>query len=190
MRTLSLPLLSLLAACAPASVKNEGLDTALAETGAPDSETDAAEVELQPAVVVNELQASNTTTVQDTAGAWPDWIELYNGEAEPYDLSGCSLSNDLADPRKHVLESGALAPGAFLLLWADGDTEEGADHLNFRLDAGGGELGFYDAEGRPLTRLRYEAQAADMSGARVPDGAKTWVATRVPTPGAENVGEE
>ena len=188
MRARLLPLAAVLVRCSSAktSVPVAEEDSAVEETAVEDS----ALPELKPAIWINELQASNATTTQDESGAWPDWIELYSGETEPYDLTGCMLTNDLAEPAKQVLSGGTLVPGGFLVLWADGDTDQGDDHLDFRLDADGGEIGLYDVAGRPLTRLQYAAQATDWSAARVPDGSESWVATRIPTPGAENVAEE
>lgn len=71
------------------------------------------------------------------------------------------------------------------MLFADDDEEEGPAHLNFNLSAAGEELGLYDPDGDPVDRLTFDALAADISVARVPDGSDTWQVTDSPT-GASN----
>ena len=141
-----------------------------------------------PALFINELQASNATTVADEGGSYPDWIELYSGLDEDVDLSGYTISDDLAEPAGRALDGLVLPARGFLVLWADGG--EGGLHLGFSLEADGEAIGLYDPEGRPLDRVTYEAQSTDWSAARVPDGAESWVATRAPTPGEANVASE
>lgn len=138
------------------------------------------------ALTINEFQASNSTTIADESGAYPDWIELYNAEPEALDLAGFTLSNDLETPALHTLGALSVEAGGYLLLWADGDVADGDQHLGFNLPSDGGTIGLYDDQGRALTRLEYAPQAADWSAARVPDGTETWVATETPTPGASN----
>lgn len=142
------------------------------------------------ALTINEFQASNGATLQDVDGAYPDWVELYNMEAEELSLAGFTMTDDMAEPGKHTLGALTVPAGGYLVLLADGDVDQGEDHLGFSLDADGGQLALYDAEGRALARLEYEPQATDWSAARVPDGSTTWVATQTPTPGAANAASE
>ena len=185
----ALPPVLLFAACSPAK-QDTSADTSLdtSDTGCASCDTGATAPSL--ALYINEFQANNTTTIADDSGAYPDWIELYSALDVPLDLSGYSMSDDLDDPLKHVLGALTISPGGFLLLWADADTEQGETHLGFSLAADGEEIGLYDPEGHPIDRLVYEAQAADGSAARTPDGAETWGWTLAPTPGASNAGSE
>ena len=86
-------LLSACGAPAPAS--------APAEESAPPEETAAAPTPeptpepFRTGIVLSELQASNKATVPDADGDFVDWIELYNPDAEPSDISGCWLSDRL-----------------------------------------------------------------------------------------------
>lgn len=137
-------------------------------------------------VTINEFMASNGSTLEDDSGAFPDWIELHNGWSEDVDLSGWTISDDLDEPDKHELPGILLAPGDYLLLFADGDTDQGSEHLSFSLDADGEAIGIYNAEGQPVDRLTYEAQATDVSAARTPDGSTEWILTDAPTPGESN----
>ncbi len=138
-------------------------------------------------ICINEYQASNASTVTDESGAYPDWFELYNLTDEDIDLDGYSVTDDLGTPDKVVLAGGLVLPaGGWLLLWADGDVDQGDDHLSFRLDRQGEQIGVYDPDGEPLDALEYGFQETDEAEARVPDGAADWETTTAPTPGGTN----
>lgn len=72
-------------------------------------------------VRVNEIMASNGTTIADEDGDFPDWIELVNNGTESEDLSGWGLSDNSSNPYKWLVPQGILLdPGEFLLVWASG----------------------------------------------------------------------
>jgi len=138
-------------------------------------------------ICINEFQASNASTITDASGAYPDWIELYNVTDADIDLDGYSITDDFGDPAKVVLAGGLVLPaGGWLLLWADGDTDQGDDHLSFRLDRSGEEIAIFDPDGEPLDALEYTYQLTDDSEVRVPDGGQDWETTSSPTPGETN----
>ncbi|MCK6529240.1 lamin tail domain-containing protein [Myxococcota bacterium] len=143
-----------------------------------------------PPLVVNEFMASNESTVLDEAGDSADWIEVHNLGGSEVDLSGFHLSDDLDEPTKWAFPDGTvLAPGGFLLVWADDDTGDGPLHAPYKLDADGEEIGLFGRaeDGAPaIDTLVFEPQATDVSMARMPDGSGTWVADTSPTPGASN----
>lgn len=43
---------------------------------------------------------SNTYTIYDSEGDYPDWVEIYNPGTEEIDLSGMYLTDDLTDVEK------------------------------------------------------------------------------------------
>jgi hypothetical protein len=140
-------------------------------------------------LVVNELMASNDSTVRDEAGDYDDWIEVLNAGARSVELDGLHLSDDAGDPRRWPLPRGHLAPGQRLLVWCDDDTEQGPAHAPFRLDADGEEVGIYDLDARgnaPLDRVVFPPLAADVSLGRSPDGIGTLRILPWPTPGEAN----
>lgn len=139
-----------------------------------------------PDIVVNEFMASNATTIQDEAGAYPDWIELYNPTDEDVDLGGWFMTDNLEDPEKSELPDVTIEAGGFLLLFADDDQEDGPLHLNFSLDAQGEAIGLYGPDGGTVEELEFDEQAVDISMARIPDGSGTWQATGDATPGESN----
>ena len=141
-------------------------------------------------LVINEFMASNETGLQDESGAFPDWIELYNPTKETVSLDGWMMSDDLEEPDKHTLSNLEIAGGDFLVLFADGDDEDGDRHLGFSLSADGEEIGLYAPDGQAMDRLEYGSQATDLSAARIPDGGDVWEITNMPTPGEPNRSSE
>ena len=140
-------------------------------------------------VVINEFQASNTTTLPDEAGGFDDWIELFNAGEEPADLSGHYLSDDLLNPTRWPIPADTtIAAGGFVLVWADG-AADGPLHANFSLAATGEEIGLFGPltyQAEQLDAVQFEIQAVDESMARTPDGAASWQADATPTPEATN----
>ncbi|MEM7789090.1 MAG: CotH kinase family protein [Bacteroidota bacterium] len=140
-------------------------------------------------VVINEVLASNDTTLADPDfGRSGDWIELYNAAPVPIDLGGAFLTDDLDAPTKwQIPDRTTLAPGAFLLVWADGEDATGvALHTNFRLSAGGEQVALFSASGAALDTLTFGEQTTDISFGRYPNGGTTFGVFTSPTPGAAN----
>lgn len=88
-------------------------------------------------LVINELQASNSSTEMDEADDFDDWIEIGNTTGEAINLSGWFISDDGSDLLKHQLmaaDDELMVPAfGYLLLWADNETTAGTAHLNFEL---------------------------------------------------------
>jgi len=139
-----------------------------------------------PRLLINEVSSSNRTGPQDAAGNTPDWIELFNPGPDDFPLGGLTISDDRDLPDLHPLDAALVVPaGGFLLLWADNDLEEGADHLPFKLSSDGDEVGIYDG-GVPIARVSFGPLLADTAVARVNDGGEQLTVTLSPTPGASN----
>lgn len=70
---------------------------------------------------INEIMASNGSTIADEDGDFEDWIELFNSGAEAVDLSGWGLSDDDDTPLRWTFPEGViLDSGDYLLIWASG----------------------------------------------------------------------
>ncbi len=140
--------------------------------------------------LINELMADNFSTVADEFSEYDDWIEITNASATPVSLAGCYLTDELSEPLKWAFPDTVLAPGAFLVVWCDGDTLQGPLHASFRLSAAGEEIGVFDQDGaliRPLDTKTFGPQFADVSFGRTTDGGYAWDLLPNPTPGAPNV---
>ncbi|SMP72239.1 Dockerin type I repeat-containing protein [Neorhodopirellula lusitana] len=142
---------------------------------------------------INEFMADNDATIEDPdeAGAFEDWVEIYNPGTEAIDLSGMSLTDDLTDPTQWQFASGTtIAAGGYLIVWADGDTDQGDDHATFKLSSGGEEIGLYHTDGITLIdSVTFGEQVTDVSYGRFPDGSESFVSMTTPTPSATNVND-
>jgi hypothetical protein len=72
------------------------------------------------ALVLNEVSPATSASLLDVEGDTPDWIELFNADQVPIDLSGWTLSDDPDEPDKWTLPALTLDPGAFQLVHASG----------------------------------------------------------------------
>ena len=140
-------------------------------------------------VLINELMASNSKTIQDETGAYPDWIELYNNSNEEIDISGFYLTDEpFRNPTKWRIPSGTrIIPRGFLLIWADEDIEDGPFHCNFKLSKDGDTVAIFSKDGKTLIDLiAFGLQSTDISFGRKFDGSSEWIKITKPTPGASN----
>jgi hypothetical protein len=119
----------------------------------------------------------------DDPEATPDWIELYNPSEVTLDLEGFTITDDLADPTKHVLPSFVLEPGAFVVLIADGGTD--GLHLPFKLSAEGEQIGIFDPSGVPLDQVEYDDLGESQVAGRLPDGGELFILSPA-SPGESN----
>lgn len=87
--------------------------------------------------------ASNSSTIADESGAFPDWVELYNPTESEISLSGYYLTDDLANQTKWAFPDTVIQPKDFLLIWVDDDEEDGPMHASFKLSKSGEDLGLY-----------------------------------------------
>ena len=141
-------------------------------------------------LVVNELMASNDATLADEAGDFDDWIELFNGTGAPVSLEGLTITDDFAEPDKVALPDTVMAPGSYLLLWADDEMEQGPLHLPFKLSAGGEDVALFMDDGSGgftlIDGLSFSAQTTDVSFGRSSGDPSSFVSFTSPTPGTEN----
>lgn len=147
------------------------------------------------APVISEIMASNATTATDEDGAYSDWVEIYNPDALPVDLTGWYLTDSATNKTKWQFPSVTLAPGAYLMVWAsnkDRREASGPLHTNFALSAGGEYLGLIQPDGETIAcefAPAFPAQSNDISYgfSFSPDGVATEPSYfRQPTPGAVN----
>ncbi|WP_298221584.1 CotH kinase family protein [Flavobacterium sp.] len=137
-------------------------------------------------IAINELMAQNTETITDPAGQFEDWIELYNNTSSPLLLDGLFLSDTATNLQKWQLPSGiTMEPGSYLTVWADEDTTEEGLHADFKLSASGESVFLSKADGTLVDSVTFDAQAANISYARNPNGTGSFV-NQEPTFNANN----
>ncbi|HMG14714.1 MAG TPA: lamin tail domain-containing protein, partial [Saprospiraceae bacterium] len=137
-------------------------------------------------VVINEIMASNKTVVQDEAGDYDDWIELYNRSNLPVNLENYALSDEPNNLQKWKIPSGAiLGANNYLIIWADEDQTQGALHANFKLSGDGERITLSNSSGDIIDSLTYGIQTEDKSWSRIPNGSGSFI-IKNPTFGGNN----
>jgi hypothetical protein len=141
-------------------------------------------------IAVNEIMASNVTTIQDEDGTFSDWIELYNFGTQAYDLSGFGLSDSDGTPYKWVFPSYTIQPGQYLLVWASSKNRINPSnplHTNFAISSNGEPILLTSPTGILVSRIDPLASTADISRGRFPNGTGPLELFNQPTPGTANI---
>lgn len=143
-------------------------------------------------IVINEVVSSNNET-RDDFGDKDDYIELYNRSNESVNIAGWHITDTPAHRTLYTFannepEKTTIAPQSYLVLWADGQTEQGILHLNFKLSKEGETIVLSRPENSQLIQVDsvgYPDMAQNMSYARSTDGGNVWK-VQAPTPNANN----
>ena len=136
-------------------------------------------------LVINEIQASNSTTVPDDNNEYDDWIELYNNTSSSISLNGYYLSDNSGNPTKWPIPNVVIAANDFFTIWADNDSNQTGIHANFKLSAAGEALLLTGPSLNIIDEIVYGAQQTDDSFGRYPNGTGSFTGL-YPTYGAEN----
>ena len=145
---------------------------------------------VENSVTFNELMVNNRSTLTDDAGEYDPWVELYNSGCHTVNLGGLYLSDAASTPSRWRFPPVEVMPGGFVIVWADGNTNQGDLHTNFRLSPNGGSILLFDSDANfntPLDALRFGKQKGDVALGRHPNGDGPWDTLRIPTPGAINI---
>ncbi len=148
-------------------------------------------------LVINELMASNGSTIKDPQGQYDDWIEIYNFGSKAVNIGGMYLTDDLSDPTKWQIPTGSpsdttIPANGYLLIWADKDTSDTGLHANFKLDVTGEEVGLFNTSKSGMDGMTlidyvvFDEQTADISYGCYPDAGHNLTFLVAPTPGTEN----
>lgn len=139
-------------------------------------------------VQIHEFLAKNDSGIRDEMSDFEDWIELLNPSAQPVDVSGMYLTDNLQNPTKWRIPNGTSIPaGQTLLVWADDDPGDGPMHATFKLGAEGEAVALFATDGvTPLDAIEFGPQAADVSTGRMLGHAAVSASFPSPTPRAPN----
>ena len=143
---------------------------------------------------LNELMAVNNNTIADEFGEYDDWFEVYNSGDSPVNIGGLYFTDKPLEPCRWQVnlnfpEMTTIPPKGFLLLWADGQTEQGPLHAGFSLSSQGEDLVIFQK--RPgvfqvIDYISFGQQVSISSYGRFPDGGQEWSFLH-PTPGQPNM---
>lgn len=132
------------------------------------------------AVHINEVMVANTTSVVDDYGERNGWVELFNGNFAPINISSLYLTNDKNDPKKYPVPIGdvntRIEKRQHVIFYADGQPNRGTFHTNFVFVPGQENwVGLYDAAGNLIDEVLVPANVeANQTYARSEDGCGEW----------------
>ena len=178
---LTLSLTLLLSACA-SGVSEPAEPAASPEAAAPaDTQPENTQPEGSKAaptgLCLSEVMASNKAALCASAGAFPDWLELYNGGGDSVTLAGWRLERD---GKSFSLPDETLAAGEYRVFFCE-------ELEGMTIPKEGCTLRLLDTGGLPADSLELPALGADESACRLSDGSLT--VTTFPSPGYENSDE-
>lgn len=155
------------------------------------------------ALKINEVMVQNESSIVDDYGQRGAWIELFNSNFGPLEISSVYLTNDSLNKTKYPVPLGdartKMGKRQRLVFFADQDPDKGTFHTSFTLVPGKDNwIGLYDADGLTLIdEVTIPATLpAGASYARTSDGADAWevrdglTAGKAITPGGANVTED
>jgi hypothetical protein len=141
---------------------------------------------------LNEIMASNATTIADEDGDFEDWIEIFNPESNTINLAGFGLSDDYENPFRWVFPDVNIPAGGFILVWASGKDRNNPQsqlHTNFSISSAGEEVLLTHPSGERVDEIAPVIITTDISYGRQPDGSDSWYYFDEPTPGSSNISQ-
>ncbi|MBK8365312.1 MAG: CotH kinase family protein [Bacteroidetes bacterium] len=87
-------------------------------------------------IVINEISASNTSTIQNGLEEYDDWIEIYNSGGSAVNLAGYHLSDDNTNFSLFTFPAYILQPDSHLIVFASDDNRTTiSDHWETPINA-------------------------------------------------------
>lgn len=143
-------------------------------------------------IYINEVVSDNANSIADNEDEYDDWIEIYNSGNTPINLADYYISDNNSDLQKWKIpdtnETLTTVPAkGYLILWADDDTEQGENHLNFKLSNGGEQIILTAPDGETvIDEISFPELIADTGYGRLPDGSSILSELRPVSPLASN----
>ncbi len=141
---------------------------------------------------INEVIPSNDNIIADNYGEYDDIIEIYNAGNAPVNLAGYYLSDDTGSPLMWQIPATDAAlttvpANGYLIFWADNETAQGANHLNFKLSGSGESIILTNPDGFTIEdSFTFSTVITDQGYGRLPDGSATLSQLIPATPAATN----
>jgi len=142
-----------------------------------------------PALYLNEVLLDNNNVLIDENAELDAWIEVYNPNAFQVNLGGYTLSSSVGStytlPEDNPVETMVPAEG-FLLLWMDGQPEQGGHHLGWSATNENQTFTLTGADGAAADTWEVQTSFSNVSFGRTTDGAPTTIWFDTPTPRVTN----
>lgn len=161
--------------------------------------TVAANAQSRTGLRINEVMVANENSIIDDFGEKHAWIELFNSNFSPLEISSVYLTNDPSKPTLYPVPLGdvntEIPTRQHVVFFADGEPNKGTFHTSFVLVPGQDNwIGIYDADGQTLIdEVTIPASlGVNQTWARTEDGTGEWAvrdgsANSYITPSSANV---
>lgn len=138
---------------------------------------------------INEALFMNDAVIADPQGEFDPWIEIYNANSTPMDLTGMYITNYTNEGHRFArCEAPVIVPAnGFLLLWADAQPEDGMEHLPFKI-FGTDRIQLMSKDYMTIDSLGWDSSLTDVSVGYDTDGSGVMVSFSSSTPNASNNG--
>ncbi len=131
-----------------------------------------------PSVWINEILPNNVGGPTDGAGEHDPYVEIYNSGTTIVSLASLYLTDNYTNLTQWHFPALTLAPGAFLVVWADGQPGQSTAtefHTGFRLNPTNGTVALARLQGATaqpavLDYVGYRQVPAGRSVGSIPDG--------------------
>ncbi len=146
-------------------------------------------LDINAQILINEVCASNSQTINDDFGRSADWVELFNAGPNEVSLKNWFLSDDETNLHKWRIPEISIAPNTHAIIFANKeDTWLQFPSTNFKLSSAGETISLSTPDSLLVDQVNYPAHGQDRSWARMPDASQNWQVQVVPTPLTENTG--
>ena len=137
------------------------------------------------ALVINELMSDNDAAWIDEAGEVEDYIEIANLSDHAVQLGHYALESDSG--RAFEFPSQTIAAGGFVVVFADGDQDQGPLHASWKLSSSGERVRLVERASRHvIDDVTLPALGLNEVFARYPNGHGDFTTCRYATPKREN----
>jgi hypothetical protein len=143
-----------------------------------------------PTLRINEVLAVNNSGLRDEFGEYEDWFEIHNLGDVAVNLGGMFVSDDLGASMTFELPSLVIDPGAYLLLWADNDVQQGNRHVDIKFTSQGEAVALFETVDHGNVLIdgwQFGIMNSDISMGIYPEEGTAPEYLAVPTPGSSNV---
>jgi hypothetical protein len=119
--------------------------------------------------LISEFMASNSMTLADEDGEYPDWVEIYNPATTAVSLNGWYLTDNEGNLVKWQFPGVSIPAGGFRVVFASGKNRRNPSanlHTNFKLDADGEYIALVKPDGKTVVSSfgpNYPPQQTDVS---------------------------
>ena len=145
-----------------------------------------------PSLYINEVLLENTAVLVDESFELEPWLEVFNPNPFQVNLAGYTLETEGAGenqsytlPTNSPVETTVAAEG-FLLLWLDGEPEEGGHHVGLVPEPSNQTFKLIGPDGVVADAYPVSVSFANVSWGRQVDGASTSDWFDIPTPRVTN----